>query len=98
LGLRADALVLNRVHEALTSPATPAAVAALLTARGLRMTPDQLLKAQADEQDRARSEAPELEKARRLFPAESLWLVPVMAGDVRGLSDLAKVGRALTRG
>ncbi|MES1187879.1 MAG: ArsA-related P-loop ATPase [Myxococcales bacterium] len=98
LGLRADALVLNRVHRAVSAPASPAALATLLAARDLSLNPDQLLKAQADELDRARSEAPEVEKARHLFPPESLWLVPVMAGDVRGLSDLAKVGRALTRG
>jgi len=94
-GLRADALVLNRVHH-VAAPASPAALTALLAERGLSLAVDQLLKAQADEQDRALGEAPEVEKARRLFPPESLWLVPVMAGDVRGLSDLAKVGRALT--
>jgi anion-transporting ArsA/GET3 family ATPase len=98
LGLRADALVLNRVHADVTPQASPAALAALLAERGIRLAPEQLLKAQADEHERARSEAPELEKARRLFPPESLWRVPVMAGDVRGLADLAKVSRALTSG
>lgn len=96
-GLRADALVLNRVHG-VAAPATAEAVASLLAERGLGVQPEQLLKAQADEQARARTEAPELDKARRLFPPESLWFVPVMAGDVRGLSDLAKVSRALTMG
>jgi anion-transporting ArsA/GET3 family ATPase len=98
LGLRADALVLNRVHHDVSAPASPAALAALLDERGITVVAERLLKAQADEHDRARSEAPEVEKARRLFPPEHLWLVPVMAGDVRGLSDLAKVARALTRG
>jgi len=97
LGLRADALVLNRVHTD-SAQASPTAVAALLRERGLGVDPEQLLKSQADELARARSEAPELEKARRLFPPERLWLVPVMAGDVRGLADLAKVAGALTRG
>lgn len=97
LGLRADALVLNRVHTG-SAQASPAAVADLLRERGLGVDPEQLLKSQADELARARSEAPELEKARRLFPPERLWLVPVMAGDVRGLADLAKVAGALTRG
>ena len=96
-GLRADALVLNRVH-AVATLAEADAVASLVAARGLGLQPEQLLKAQADEQARARTEAPEIEKARRLFPPESLWFVPVMAGDVRGLSDLAKVSRALVRG
>jgi anion-transporting ArsA/GET3 family ATPase len=95
-GLRADALVLNRVHG-VAAPAQADAVARLLAERGLGLQPEQLLKAQADEQARARTEAPEIEKARRLFPPESLWFVPVMAGDVRGLSDLAKVSRALVR-
>lgn len=95
-GLRADALVLNRVHSA-AAPAPTEAVASLLAQRGLGFDPQQLLKAQADEQERARTEAPEVEKARRLFPPESLWFVPVMAGDVRGLADLANVSRALTR-
>jgi anion-transporting ArsA/GET3 family ATPase len=98
LGLRADALVLNRVHHDVTEPAPPAALAALLAARGLTLAPERLLKAQSDEHARARSEAPEVEKARRLFPDKGLWLVPVMAGDVRGLADLAKVSRALTTG
>ena len=95
-GLRADALVLNRVH----APAAPTPaddIASLLAERGLSLQPEQLLKAQADEQARARTEAPEIEKARRIFPAENLWFVPVMAGDVRGLADLAKVSRALVR-
>lgn len=96
-GLRADALVLNRVHTAGT-PAPPDVVASLLAQRGLGLQPEQLLKAQADEQGRARTEAPEIAKARALFPPENLWFVPVMAGDVRGLSDLAKVSRALVRG
>jgi hypothetical protein len=48
-----------------------------------------------DEQGRADAEAPQLERARRLFPGDKLWLVPVMAGDVRGIADLAKVSRAL---
>ena len=98
LGLRADALVLNRVHADVSPPASPAALSALLGDRGITLAPEQLLKAQADEHQRARTEAPEVEKARRLFPPESLWLVPVMAGDVRGLADLAKVSRALTTG
>lgn len=94
-GLRADALVLNRVHAPLSSPPSPDALAPLLRERGLDVTTEQVLKAQEDEQARARGEAPEVEKARRLFPPENLWLVPVMAGDVRGLADLAKVSRAL---
>lgn len=97
-GLRADALVLNRVHTPVTTPAPADAIASLLAERGLGLQPDQLLKAQADEQGRARTEAPEIEKARRIFPGENLWFVPVMAGDVRGLADLAKVSRALVRG
>jgi anion-transporting ArsA/GET3 family ATPase len=96
-GLRADALVLNRVHTA-AAPASADAVATLLAQRGLELQPQQLLKAHADELSRARTEAPEVAKARALFPPENLWFVPVMAGDVRGLSDLAKVSRALVRG
>jgi anion-transporting ArsA/GET3 family ATPase len=98
LGLAADALVLNRVHASETALASADALAALLGARGLSAPPQQLLLAQADEHARARIEAPEVEKARRLFSPENLWTVPVMAGDVRGLSDLAKVSRALTEG
>jgi hypothetical protein len=73
-------------------------LSALLRARGLAVQPERLLKAQADEHARASSEAPEIERARQLFPAEKIWTVPVMAGDVRGLADLAKVARALMRG
>jgi anion-transporting ArsA/GET3 family ATPase len=95
LGLRADALVLNRVHPEHAPPVSVEALQVALSARGIRAKPEKFVQAQADEQARARTEAPELEKARRLFSPESLWLVPVMAGDVRGLSDLAKVSRAL---
>jgi anion-transporting ArsA/GET3 family ATPase len=95
LGMAADALVLNRVHPESPQAADPSALGALLASRGLSVDATHLLQAQADEVARARSEAPELAKARRLFPPERLWLVPVMAGDVRGLSDLAKVSRAL---
>ena len=98
LGLSADALVLNRVHASETALASVDALGALVAARGLAVQPQQLLLAQADEHARARIEAPEVEKARRLFTPENLWTVPVMAGDVRGLSDLAKVSRALTEG
>jgi len=95
LGLRADALVLNRVHAPEAPPVSVASLSAALAERGLAASPEQLLQAQADEQARARTEAPELEKARQLFSPENLWLVPVLAGDVRGLADLAKVSRAL---
>ena len=95
LGLRADALVVNRVHPESVTPPAPAELSALLAERGLQVAPEQMLKAQADEQARARTEAPALAQARKLFPAPQLWLVPVMAGDVRGLADLAKVSRAL---
>ena len=97
-GLSADALVLNRVHAQVTPPPALDALSALLAERGVAVHPERLLKAQADEHARAGNEAPEIEKARRLFPGEKLWTVPVMAGDVRGLADLAKVARALTRG
>jgi anion-transporting ArsA/GET3 family ATPase len=97
IGLAADALVLNRVHSEVTAPSSVASLQALLDARQLTAQPELLLAAQADEHARARIEAPELEKARRLFPPEKLWTVPVMAGDVRGLSDLAKVSRTLVR-
>lgn len=95
LGMHADALVLNRVHPERTETADGADLAGLLAARGLAVDARHLLAAQADEAARAHTEAPELTKARRLFPPERLWLVPVMAGDVRGLADLAKVSRAL---
>lgn len=97
-GLSADALVLNRVHAEVSAPPAPEALAALLAERGVAVQPERLLKALADEHARAGSEAPEIAKARRLFPTEKLWTVPVMAGDVRGLADLAKVARALTGG
>lgn len=95
IGLVADALVLNRVHSDAAVLSSADALQALLDARHLPARPEQLLAAQAEEQARARTEAPELEKARRLFPPEKLWMVPVMAGDVRGLADLAKVSRTL---
>jgi anion-transporting ArsA/GET3 family ATPase len=97
-GIHPDALVLNRVHPDLTEPVSVDALAAVLDQRGIAARPEQLLQAQADEHARARGEAPEIAKARRLFARNDLWMVPVMAGDVRGLSDLAKVSRALTRG
>jgi len=95
LGLRPDALVLNRVHTPHAPAASAAELQVALAARGLSATPEQLLRAFADERARANSEAPELAKARNLCPPENLWLVPVLAGDVRGLADLAKVSRAL---
>jgi anion-transporting ArsA/GET3 family ATPase len=95
LGMRADALVLNRVHPLSSPPPTPDALRPLLEQRRLSVSPGKLLQAQADEHARAATEAPHLEAARRLFPPEQLWTVPVMAGDVRGLADLAKVTRAL---
>jgi anion-transporting ArsA/GET3 family ATPase len=98
LGMRADALVVNRVHpEAVVVPPRDA-LAQLFAARALGVSPEKILVAQADEAARARTEAPELAKARKLFAPDDLWLVPVMAGDVRGLSDLAKVSRALLGG
>jgi anion-transporting ArsA/GET3 family ATPase len=95
-GIHPDALVLNRVHPNVTVPASADALAALLDERGIAAQPTQLLQAQADEHARAQIEAPEIAKAHRLFAPDDLWTVPVMAGDVRGLSDLAKVSRALT--
>jgi len=95
LGLRADALVLNRVHTPHAPSASAAELQAALAARGLSASPEQLLRAFADERARASNEAPELAKARSLCAPENLWLVPVLAGDVRGLADLAKVSRAL---
>jgi hypothetical protein len=83
------------VHAELVVPPSAAALSQLLAARGLPLTPERVRKAQADEAERARLEAPELAKARRLFSAQDVWLVPVMAGDVRGLGDLTKVSRAL---
>jgi len=94
-GLSADALVLNRVHPTHTAQASPREVSALLDERELLASSEQILRAQADERARARTELPELTKAQKLFDRDNLWLVPVMAGDVRGLSDLAKVSRAL---
>jgi anion-transporting ArsA/GET3 family ATPase len=94
LGMRADALVLNRVHpESASAPSLEALAASLPL--GFPATPQQLLHAQADELERARTEAPELVKARKLFPERDVWLVPVMAGDVHGISDLSRLGNAL---
>jgi len=95
LNMRADALVVNRVHPESIAPASPESLAALLGARGLGVPAEKILIAQTDEAERARAEAPQLAKARELFAPDDLWLVPVMAGDVRGLTDLAKVSRAL---
>ena len=95
LGMRADALVLNRVHPAVTPLPDAEALQQALAARGVAGSANSFLQAQIDEQARAATEAPQLAAARRLFPPEQLWTVPVMAGDVRGLADLAKVTRAL---
>jgi anion-transporting ArsA/GET3 family ATPase len=95
LGLAAHALVLNRVHSPAPPVAAPEALVAMLAERASLVRPEQLLAAQADEHARSRAEAPQLAQAEKLFGAERLWLIPVMAGDVRGLSDLAKVSAAL---
>lgn len=95
LGLAADALVLNRVHSRAAPLASREALLAALAERARYVQPEQLLAAQADEHARALAEAPQLAEAEKLFGAERLWLIPVMAGDVRGLSDLAKVSAAL---
>jgi anion-transporting ArsA/GET3 family ATPase len=95
LGMQADALVVNRVHpESVVVPPLES-LAALVGIRAPAVAPEKIRSAQLDEAARAQTEAPELAKARRLFAPRNLWLVPVMAGDVRGLSDLAKVSRAL---
>jgi anion-transporting ArsA/GET3 family ATPase len=95
LGMRADALVVNRVHPESVVPPSPESLATLVAERGLSVGSGKIMAAQADEVARARTEAPQLAKARNLFAPDDLWLVPVMAGDVRGLSDLAKVSQAL---
>ncbi len=96
LGMRADALVLNRVHpESVTAPSLESLAASLPL--GFPASPQQLLRAQADELERSRTEAPELAKARNLFPERDVWLVPVMAGDVHGIADLSRLGSALLR-
>jgi anion-transporting ArsA/GET3 family ATPase len=95
LGLRADALVVNRVHPEHAEAPSAADLAAALADHGITAESAPFLQAQADERARAQTEAPELAKAAKLFPSEQLWRVPVMAGDVRGLTDLARVSRAL---
>jgi anion-transporting ArsA/GET3 family ATPase len=95
LGLTADALVLNRVHSPAAPTASVDALLELLGERAAAVRPEQLLQAQAEEHARAVAEAPQLAQAEQLFGDDKLWLVPVMAGDVRGLSDLAKVSAAL---
>ncbi len=98
LGMAADALVLNRVHDKTPPTASAEALSALLGERAGLVSPEQLLQAQADEHARSVAEAPPLAQAQQLFGGDKLWLVPVMAGDVRGLSDLAKVSAALVGG
>jgi anion-transporting ArsA/GET3 family ATPase len=98
LGLGADALVVNRVHPVRADVPSVDDLAAALASRGLQAPAAAFLQAQAEEQARARTEGPELEKAAKLFAPELLWRVPVMAGDVRGLTDLARVSRALMPG
>ncbi len=98
LGLSADALVLNRVHPQRAAVPTAEALRALLEARGIAAPAVAFADAQRDEQARARTEAPEIAKAERLFPSPTLWIVPVMAGDVRGLADLSRVSAALMPG
>jgi anion-transporting ArsA/GET3 family ATPase len=95
LGMRADALVLNRVHPEAVTASSREALSASLAARGLAVDAEAIMRAQADEVVRARGEAPQLAHARSLFAVDDLWLVPVMAGDVHGLSDLRRVGRTL---
>jgi anion-transporting ArsA/GET3 family ATPase len=99
LGMRADALVLNRVHHGLSSVPSPAELEPLLRQLGIPgLRAEQLLLALNDEQGRARTEGPASAEAARYFAAVGVtepWSVPVMAGDVRGLADLAKVSRAL---
>jgi anion-transporting ArsA/GET3 family ATPase len=95
LGMRADALVLNRVHPVVSDAPTPQALGQLLDSRHIAVGPARFAAALADEHARASTEAPHLATARSLFPPERLWTIPVMAGDVRGLHDLAKVTRAL---
>jgi anion-transporting ArsA/GET3 family ATPase len=97
LGLAADALVLNRVHPAHAPHVSPSELQRLLDERHSSALPEHILHAQADERARAQTELPELNKAEKLFDRDNLWLVPVMAGDVRGLADLAKVSRALAQ-
>jgi anion-transporting ArsA/GET3 family ATPase len=95
LGMRADALIVNRVHPESAGLATAEQVSRLLQSRGLAVLTEHVLQSAADERQRATGEAPQLAKARALFPDGAVWTVPVMAGDVRGLTDLAKVATAL---
>jgi anion-transporting ArsA/GET3 family ATPase len=100
LGMQADALVVNRVHPLPAAAASAQQLASLLSRAGLEPALSEgLLTAQRDEAARAGSEARHLEQARRLASSVTtgqLWLVPVMAGDVRGLADLGRVSRALS--
>ncbi len=99
LSRRPDALVLNRVHIDVPSPPSLEALSELtapLAVGGAR--PEQLLRALADEAGRARAEAPLLAASLGYFASAGVtevWTVPLMAGDVRGLGELARVTRAL---
>ena len=71
LGLRADALVLNRVHSLDAPNVSLDTLQATLSARGLGARPEQLLAAQADELVRARSRSP-----RARTGAQPVWHSP----------------------
>ena len=98
LGLRTDALVLNRVHRDVNRLPSTEELAPLLSDLSGSARPDQLLQALSEEVARARVEARATGEVTQYFASvgvSDVWPVPVMAGDVRGLADLAKVTRAL---
>jgi anion-transporting ArsA/GET3 family ATPase len=102
LGRRADAFVLNRVHQVgsahglVTGEVTRRLVALGAPASATAAA----LQAYEHEAARARLEQPAIARWREAMGearASELWTIPVMAGDVRGIADLAKVSRALAQ-
>jgi anion-transporting ArsA/GET3 family ATPase len=100
LGMRADAIIVNRVHAEPAQP--PALEDAAASVREQQLSLDEggaqrMLTAALDEMKEASLEAQELSRSGLLSAGSARLLVkvPVMAGDVHDLRGLARVSRSM---
>ncbi len=100
-GMHADALVVNRVHPVLVEQPTLEACEAALQSLALPFDPkaaERLSKAAQEHERLTRAEQNCLSDVDALFPLESVpcrVTVPVLAADVHGVHELARVAASL---
>lgn len=100
-GMHAGALVVNRVHPRLSEPATLEACRQALDSLGHAFgegAPERLLRAAREHEQLTAAEQGILAELDALFPPESVpcrVLVPALAADVHGVSELSRVASYL---